>query len=354
MQHKKHTAFKFYKILQAGEQMATIKDVAACAGVSVATVSRVLNNDPVVKPETAEKVHTAIAKLKYNPNLLARNLRCKNTKKILVLIPTISNQFYSRIITGMEDAAREKEYHVMVSVTHSLPEIEHSYFDLLTTRLVDGIILLSTSVDKKDLAVLAAQYPLVQCCEQQEGTKASFIGIDNVKAGYDATRKLIQMGHTQIAMITGQERLFSTGEREEGYEKAMREAALTPLYQRLENGLDAFEGGVQACRQLLKEHPHISGIFTIADTIAAGAVRHILSLGTQPGKDISVFGFDDTSLASMYSPSLSTVAQPRYQIGYDAAMWLIGQIETGSRWAKRCILEHKLVLRQSTGCFNIN
>ncbi len=145
--------------------MATIRDVAKSAGVSVATVSRVLNGDNVVTSATKEKVREAVRKLDYRPNLLGKGLRQSQTRKILVLLPTISNTFYTRIVRSMEQEAQKNGYSIVIGVTHSSRDKELEYLQMLDTRLVDGAILLSSEQNKEELGRIADRYPIVQCSE---------------------------------------------------------------------------------------------------------------------------------------------------------------------------------------------
>ena len=188
---------------KGAEKIATIRDVAERAGVSVATVSRLLNGEGSVRASTAARVRAAIEELRYTPNLLGRNLRQGATHKIIVLLNTLSNQFYSRVVKGIEEAARKRSYTVMVCMTHGDRELEESYLNLLKNRLVDGAVLLSVEQDGGVLSKALAGFPAVQACEPQAGFDAPSVSIDNEQAAYEAACYLLDKGHRRIAFLRG-------------------------------------------------------------------------------------------------------------------------------------------------------
>lgn len=327
--------------------MTTIKDVAQRAGVSVATVSRVMNGSNKVSESTKLRVLEVIEELSYRPNLLGRNLRKAETRKLLIMLPSISNQFYSKIVRGMEARALLDRFNIMVCITNSNPETERSYISLLTTRLADGIIFLSNEMDDDAISQIAAAYPIVQCCECT-GAKTSKVSIDNRQAAYDAVSHLISLGHRRIAMVSTEKKHPSTVDREAGFRQAMEEHCLAVEDRLLQYGTYSFQTGIRACDALLALDSPPSAVFTIADSIAVGMVKQLLTKGLRPGPDMAVYGFDDTSIASLYTPSITTVAQPRYELGYTAMDLLLHKIKEIDSPNQTVVLPHKLVLREST------
>lgn len=328
--------------------MATIKDVAKLAQVSVATVSRVINEEENVKLETKKKVRNAIKALNYTPNLLGRNLRRSRTKNILVLLPTISNPFYSGVIKGIKSKADEEGYSMMISITDSEKEIEKNAMKMLTTRLVDGIILFAPRLSATMLTKIARGYPIVQCSEYIEGSNTSIVSIDNLQAAYEATKYLISLGHTQIAMIGNDEGYTSAALREKGFRQALAECQIDLRPDFVQYTKYSYKGGEEACKALMRLEETPTAIFTIADSMAVGAVKEIKGRGLVVGKDIDVIGFDDTTITKVYSPTISTIAQPRVLMGREAMQLILQKIEDIDSPNKCIMLAHELMIREST------
>lgn len=333
--------------------MSTIKEVARLAKVSVATVSRVINDDPVVKSSTRVQVLDAISKLNYTPNLLGRNLRQVRTNKILVLIPSISNQFYSKIISAMERTAKSNGYRVLVCMTHNDPSTEREYIDMLTARVADGIIFLSSGLSGKEMNSLAAAYPIVQCCEYIDGSDTDTVIIDNEQAAYDAVAYLLDKGHRSVAFFGSVTKYTSGILRERGYRRA--------LADRTHGGADAgpdgeyiflddysYPGGQRMTAEYLKRKDRPDAIFCISDSIAIGCIRELTDRGIGVPGDIAVIGFDDTSVAKVYCPAISTVAQPQEDTGILAMELLLDRIRKTKSSPRTRVLPHRLVLRETT------
>ncbi len=336
--------------------MATIKDVARRAGVSVATVSRVLNKSDTVTPRTRQRVLDAIREMDYNPNLLGRNLRQSRTNKILVLLPTVSNMFYSRIVSSIEKRASENGYNMMLCVTGSSREKEERYLDLLRTRLVDGVIFLTSEQSAQELDELAQRYPVVQCCEYVQGAQLPTVSIDNYRAARDAVDYLHSLGHERIAFLGVSQGYGSAQVRRDGYSDAMRDLGLAvPGEYVREDGGYSYQDGIQACRGLMDLQKPPTALFAVSDSLAVGAVNFLLTHGRRVGEGgISVIGFDDTALSRMYLPSITTVSQPRAELGSMATELLLGQISRQDGQGPQdnqpvIFLEHKLKIRESTG-----
>lgn len=328
--------------------MANIREVAKRAGVSVATVSRVLNNSDLVSEETRERVLKAIKDLNYHPNLLGRNLRRLKTKMVLALMPNVSNPFYARVVKGIEDVAHKNGYNVMLCNTDSDPEREKAYLDLLKNKLADGVILMASVMGKDELTLLAENYPVVQCCEYIEGAGASYVSIDNFSAAYKAVKHLINLGHRRIALITCKNDFISTRQRETGYRKALEDANIEFDENLIKYGDYSFKSGMRAARQLLSLEEKPTAIFAISDIMAIGAIKALKEEGFKAPEDVAVVGFDDISFASMYDPALTTVSQPKYDLGCIAMEVLLKHIEGELEDPQRIFLEHELVIREST------
>lgn len=328
--------------------MSNIKDVAKMANVSVATVSRVINNCGNVSDESRESVIRAVRELSYRPNLLGRNLRRTETNMILVLLPTIANPFFTKIVKGIEDIAKKNGYHIMLCNTESDINREKIYIDLLKNRLADGVIFIAPELSREELSQLGSVYPVVQCTEYKEGAKVSHVSIDDHAAAYTATKHLISLGHTKIGLISCNNNFVSTKKREEGYRKALSEHEIPFSEKLISYGGYGFKSGLRGAMQLLSQQNRPTAIFAISDMMAIGAMKAIKNAGCRVGKDIAVVGFDNVSFSSMIDPMLTTIAQPMNDLGGVAMEILLRQIKGENREPENVVLEHELIIREST------
>jgi len=327
--------------------VATIQDVALKAGVSVATVSRVLNNQNVVAKETAIKVEKAIKELNYEPSVLGRNLRTSESRLILVLIPSIANPFYTEIIKGIEDTAIEQDYNILLCETGSNPKREAIYINLVRNRLADGIISMDPAVDKVRLTELANKYPVVQCSEYDKVGTISYVTIDSELAAYQAVRYLIQIGHKRIGLINSDNKYLYARDRYEGYIKALNEFDLPINTDWIYHvGSVRFQDGQQAMRDLLNHPDRPTAIFADSDVLAIGALKEINSNGLNVPRDIALVGFDNIDFSNMTYPTLTTISQPMYKMGSASANMIIHKIK--GKKVGNIILDHELVIREST------
>lgn len=327
---------------------ATIQDVAKIAGVSVATVSRVLNQSSSVAKNTRDVVLEAIKQLDYRPNFLARNLRRTETKMVLVLLPTIANPFYSRIVKGIEDVALKNGYNVMLCNTDSDVGRERVYIELLKDRRADGIIFMAPEMDEQELTALGAEFPVVQCCEYKESVPLPLVAIDNFDAAEKATRHLLSLGHRRIGLITCRNSFVSTIRREQGYKSALEAANIEPDEQLVTYGDYSFKSGQRAAIQLLGMKDRPTAIFAISDTMAIGALRAAREKSLFVPEDLAVLGFDNISFASMCDPMLTTVSQPKYDLGCTAMDLLLREIRGELKEPMDIVLENELIIREST------
>lgn len=329
--------------------MITIADVAREAGVSVATVSRVLNKNGPVSPAAHEKVNLAIAKLNYQPNVWGRRLRRKESRMLLILVPTISNPFYSSIVAGIEDEARRYRFGTMLCIINGDEGREREFIELLFDGQADGAVMLCVNKDDKDVKEIADKVPIVQCCEFCKDADIAHVSIDNFAAAAQVVRYLRSLGHEKIGFVGSVNQFVSSEDRRRGYEAEMNKLGL-PVRKEYMAYADrdySFQSGIAAARELLKRPDRPTAIFCISDVLAMGAIRAAGELGlTVPG-ELSVVGFDDVEYATMMNPMLTTVSQPLYSLGKTSAHMLIEQIESGEGKGK-IFLEHKLVIRDST------
>lgn len=329
--------------------MYTIQDVAKKAGVSVATVSRVINKSSKVAEKSRIKVEEAIKELNYEPNLLGRNLRRSETKKIVVLLPTLANGFYSKVIKGMDNVASEKGYKLMLITTRMKKHIEKEYMEMLKTRLIDGVIFTRPVIDSQELSQYAKHYPMVQCCEYAEGAKVSSVTIHDESAAYEAVSYLAKQGHKRIACLTCLSDV-SGRKRLQGYKRVLEEQGISIREDYIHDTNYSFKTGKKSTLELMALEEPPTAIFSVSDTLAIGAMKGLYELGIEPGKDIAVVGFDNTEISEMYHPTLTTVSQPRYELGKMAMELLIESIQTSNYEEITHIrLNHELLIRESTG-----
>ncbi|WP_164670521.1 LacI family DNA-binding transcriptional regulator [Virgibacillus doumboii] len=327
--------------------MANIQQVAKQAGVSVATVSRVLNGQRTVTAKTRIKVEDAINKLNYEPSLLGRNLRTSETRILLILIPKISNPFYSEIINGIETTALSHNYNILLCETDSNPERENIYFDLVRKKMADGIISMDPAVNIDTLTELAERHAIIQCSEYAVDSGIPYVTIDNELAAYRAVKHLIKIGHEKIALINSDEKYLYARQRRLGYMKALEEHDIPVdnnyIFHTHQLG---FEHGQQAMRKIISLNDRPTAVFAVSDMLAIGALKEINSNGLNVPDDIAVVGFDKIDFSNMTHPTLTTIAQPMYRMGTIAAEMLIDKIKGEA--VESIVLEHELVIRGST------
>jgi LacI family transcriptional regulator, repressor for deo operon, udp, cdd, tsx, nupC, and nupG len=327
--------------------MANIQEVAKQAGVSVATVSRVLNGQNTVSSKTRLKVEEAIKKLNYEPSLLGRNLRKTESRLLLILIPTISNPFYLEIIKGIEQVAISQNYNILLCESDSNPEKENIYFDLVRKKMADGIISMDPAVNVETLKKLSEQYAIIQCSEYEECSGIPYVTIDNEEASYRAVKHLIQIGHKKIALMNSDEKYLYARQRKMGYKRALEENGITLKDEYIIHTQHlGFENGQQAMKKILNLQDRPTAVFAVSDLLAIGALKEINASGLHVPNDIAVVGFDKIDFSNMTNPTLTTIAQPMKRMGTVAARMLIDKIK--GEEVESIILDHELVIREST------
>ncbi len=326
----------------------TINDVAEKAGVSVATVSRVINGSSNVSEKSRNKVIEAIREMNYRPNLLGRNLRRIKSERVLVLLPTISNSFYSEIVKGIEDVANRNGYNIMLCNTDSDADREKKYIKMLKSRLADGVILMASVMSREELTALSKEVPMVQCCEYKEGIPVLHISIDNEKAAYKAVRHLIGLGHRNIGFIGADNQFMSSILREQGYQRALSEAGIEEEPSYFCYGDYSYQSGYRMMKQLLSLERRPTAAFCISDLMAIGAIRAAMEENLRIPEDLAVCGFDNIHFARMFQPSITTIAQPMYDLGCASMDALLNVMQGKNAGEVNCFLEHELIIRSST------
>jgi LacI family transcriptional regulator, repressor for deo operon, udp, cdd, tsx, nupC, and nupG len=327
--------------------MVRISDVAKLANVSTATVSRVLSNSGNVKKETAEKVLEAIQKLNYQPNMLARQLRKLETKTVLVVVPDITNTFFSKVLRGIEHVAIENGYQVLLGDTGNNIERERGYLNILRQKKADGMILLTARLEPHLLEEIASEFPVVLACEYLEGSTIPTVSIDNISSARKATEHLIHLGHRRIGFISGPLNVILSRDRLKGFRQAMAQHGIPVESYLIQEGDFSFESGYNMMMKFLALDQPPTAVFAANDEMAIGAIKAIKSKGLRVPDDISIVGFDDIQFASIYEPALTTISQPMFEIGKKAMELLIKLINKDKLEKSQYILEDQLVIRET-------
>ncbi|MFE4833642.1 LacI family DNA-binding transcriptional regulator [Arthrobacter sp. NPDC056691] len=327
---------------------ATVQDVAKAAGVSVGTVSRVLNGSPAVSESSRDKVNAAIRQLSYRPLASARDLRRDRTMRVLALAKNLDSLVISEVFRGVGDAAAESGYVSLIAATAGDLEREQQLVDMLRNGSVDGLVLFSPTMSDDDVDAVAEQMSVVQVCEIVDAEAAFGVSIDDRQAAFDITRHLIDTGSRRLAMI-GHRAARSGRLREAGFRQAVADAGLSPELMLFGEGGFGFHAGRRLARELLEAEHLPDAVFCGTDIVAAGCVRELTDAGLRVPDDIAVAGFDDSAQAEMCVPELTTVRQPAYEMGRVAFAELLERMTVpGAHRRGRTFLPHELVVRDST------
>lgn len=330
--------------------MTTIKDVAQAADVSTATVSHVINGTRYVSDEVQQRVLQAMERLNYQPNAVARGLRTKRTRLLALVIPDITNPFFTDLARGFQDAADQSGYVVILCNTDRTIERELRFLDMLRQQRVDGLVLNPSTVTAEDLKrLLKAQVVVVLIGSQIDDPEFDLVMVDNVRAGSDAVQYLIDLGHRRIGLVCGSLSTSSGLQRYQGYCQAMETNDLLVQDDWIAEGSFTHDGGYACMQRILSQRPLPTAVFAASDVMALGAKKAIEDAGLRIPEDISLIGFDDIPKVAWATPKLTTISQPRYQMGWESARLLIDRIEGNiPPDRQKLVMEHQLVVREST------
>lgn len=324
----------------------TLIDVARAAGVSASTVSRILNGTAKVAPEKREAVEAAIRRLNFKPNLFARSLKTGITMTVGVLTQAIESQFYSRALKGIEMGLTESGHSSIIVSGHWNAEADAASLKLLTSRRVDGVIILTGNIADSEVLAVAQQQPVVITERKLEGPNVRSIDLDQKYGGYLATKHLLALGHTRIAHLAGVDNRPDAHQRYLGYLQAHEEAGVTPNPRCVVRGNFTDKGGYLAAQKLLDSGESFTAIFCANDESALGARLALYQRGIRVPEDVSLVGFDDLPMCNYMTPPLTSVRQPVYEVGLYAAHTLLEMMGYPSEAVQVPPLE--LVVRQTT------
>lgn len=329
--------------------MANIQDVARKAGVSTATVSRVINNSGYVGDETRQRVYEAMAALNYTPNSLARSLRTKATLIVALVIPDVMNPFFPSLVRGVDDTVTQAGYRLLLCNSDGNPQKELSILNVLLEKRVDGVVFTPTGESKEALEfVQSNQLPVVLLDRIVDSSSVDCITTDHYVGALRAVQHLINLGHRNIGHITGPRGVYSAEERIRGYRDALQQAGIPVDEALMVHGDFTRYAGWSGLDAFLKNRKRVTAIFASNDLSAVGVMERARDLGLRVPEEVSVCGFDDIDYATVVTPRLSTVAQPKYKLGQLAAQLLLRRIQEPGSEVRHIKLAPDLIVREST------
>ncbi|WP_026895154.1 LacI family DNA-binding transcriptional regulator [Clostridiisalibacter paucivorans] len=326
----------------------TIKDVAKLAGVSISTVSRVINSSKPVSPEVKKKVLEVIEEIGYKPNEIARTLVTKKSFLIGVIVTNLSNSFVTEMVRGIEEIGKMYNYDILLCSTYGDKEAEYKYMQLLNRKQVEGIILIS-EVLNEGVKRQIKQYdiPFVFLSRDSYESEYSTVSIDNYDASYEMTNYLISLGHRNIAYVTNEKETKSMEKfRLEGYKKAISENENMKELVFYSEGKKV-EQGYEVARDVLSCDEKITSVFCSRDELAIGVINYFYDNGVNVPENISVAGFGDIPMASIFRPKLTTIREPFYDIGAVAIRKIIKELKGEKTNEEHIILPFQIQKRKS-------
>lgn len=330
---------------------ATIRDVAQLAGVSVATVSRVLNHPSSVHEETRKRVLEAIHASGYTYNAVARSLSTRKTLTIGVIVPAITNPVFALSTRGIQEVSNAHGYSILLGNSNYSDEAEERLIEVFKEKRVEGILFTCSNLRHPYLQRLKeSRFPFVLLYNTPFDPEINFVSIDNHRAAYEITRYLIALGHRRIGVISG---FFKVSDRSlarwKGFQACLKDHRVRfPSELHVETEL-SFEGGRKAMERLLQVKPRLTAVFCSNDFIAMGAMKALREKGMRIPEDVSIAGFDDIEMASYFEPALTTIHQPAYEMGQQAATLLLRVLSGETKSPQHILLDHKLITRDSCG-----
>jgi LacI family transcriptional regulator len=331
--------------------MPTIRDVANRAGVAPITVSRVINNSGYVSPATRERVEAAIAELQYVPNTLARSLRSKRTKTIALLLTDITNPFWTTVARGVEDAASEQGFNMVLCNTDESETKQTNYLKVLLEKRVDGILLVPARSKAEPVELIQGQGTQVVILDRRVPcSQVDVVRCDSEGGAYQLTQLLLRLGHRRIAMLSGPADVSTAVDRVVGYRRALAQTGLDPDEAPIYYGEFTQSAGYEMMGRALSITPWPTAVFGANNFIAIGALRALRDVGLGVPDDVALVTFDDLPLTLVLDPFLTVATQPAYEMGRQATELLLARL--GGQAPADCqeiVLPTEIIVRRSSG-----
>jgi LacI family transcriptional regulator len=337
------------------EKKCTIIDISKASGFSKSTVSKVLRNEPFVKNSTKEKILGIIKELGYQPDEIARSLVTGKTINFIgLIISDITNPFFSEVALGVEAGAKKRNCNMILCNTNYDEVEEEKYINILIRNRAVGILLATPKIDDKNIRhLLEINYPFVLITRKVKGIKTNIVTIDHFKSAKMAVNYLIQKGHRKIAHFSGKERVYGIIKRSEGYKAALIENNIKINNKLIFKNAISIEGGYKSAKELLKMNERPTAIFATEDLVAIGAMECLRDNGYKIPEDFSIVGYDNIKITALKSINLTTVNQPKFELGVKSVEILYRQIESGPGFKPiTCFLESNIVERGSVLTLN--
>jgi LacI family transcriptional regulator len=328
-----------------------MSDVARAAGVSLMTVSRVINNKGDVSNGTRQRILEIISILGYRPSGIARSLATKETYTLGLVVPDVSNPFFADVTQGVEHLAHSNGYHVFLCNAGEDPQRELALIQSLEEKRVDGLILCSSRLEEEKLLAALANLPAVVLINRRlrqigdDGLDS--VILDDEQSGWIATQHLIKSGHQRIGFLAGPSASYSGAGRRKGFLTALQEAGINLMQGWMSYCHPSVKGGYEATCALLAAHPELTALFCYNDLVAAGALRACDELKCRVPEDLAIVGHDDIPLAALVSPALTTCRVPRYDLGAKAVHALLERLRDCPEEQNQIVLQPELVIRES-------
>ena len=331
--------------------MPTIRDVAKRAGVAPITVSRVINNSGYVSQEKRDRVEAAVAELDYVPNILARSFRSKQTRTIALILTDITNPFWTEVAHGVEDAAREHKFNVILCNTDESESRQVEYVSVLIQKQVDGILLVPARSRPEATEAIQKQGTAVVVLDRQVPTAdVDVVRCDSEGGAYELVRHVLSLGHRQVAVLTGPKDVSSAQDRVVGYRRAFLEANIDIIEDLIFYGKFIQASGYEMAQRALLATPQPTALFAANNFIAIGAWRALRDAGLRIPEDITLVAFDDLPAGLVVDPFLTVAAQPGYEMGKQATELLLDRLTNDAPTEpQRIVLPTRLIIRHSSG-----
>jgi LacI family transcriptional regulator len=328
----------------------TLRDVAKQAGVAPITVSRVINRAQNVSPETRARVEQAIDELGYVPNRLARSLRLSRTHTLALVVTDITNPFWTTVVRGVEDAAQDAGFNVILCNTDESEAKQEQYLDVLLQKRVDGILLVPARASEAVVKWIQKQAtPVVVLDRRLHSVQADVVRGNSLDGAYQLVQHLLALGHRGIAVLSGPEDVSTSVDRVEGYRRALEEAGLPIRADWMHCGRFSQESGYEMARCILTCPQRPTALFAVNNFIAIGAMRALREAGLRVPEDMSVVAFDNHTSDLVIEPFLTVADQPAYEMGLRAARLLIARLSgTAANGCQEIVLPAQIIVRKSS------